>query len=138
MNAPKKAILSATLLFTLLGSASVMAETPTTIEDIGDGFTDPASAGTTTVAFYSDAQLKKFVLAQKHIAALREEYQQRIESADANADSDTSAEDLRDKANLEMASIIEEQGLDVETYNEMATAYNSEPRVRNRIDALMP
>ncbi len=137
MNASKKVILSATLLFTLLGSASVIAQKPQSIENIGEGFTDPAAAGTKT-AFYSDAQLKKFVLAQKHIATLREEYQQRIESAEADSDSDTDAEDLRDEANTRMASIIEEQGLDVETYNAMATAYNSEPRVRNRIDALMP
>lgn len=137
MNLSKMAILSATLLVTLLGSASTVAEQIPVIENIGDeGFSDPASAGTTT-AFYSDAQLKKFVLAQKHIATLREEYEQRIENTDAT-DADASTEDILEEANIRMASIIEEQGLDVETYNEMATAYNSEPRVRNRIDALMP
>jgi hypothetical protein len=37
-----------------------------------------------------------------------------------------------------MAEIIESEGLDVKTYNAIAVAYNSEPSIRNRIDALMP
>jgi hypothetical protein len=36
-----------------------------------------------------------------------------------------------------MVTVIEDAGLDIPTYNAIATAYNSEPSVRNRVDALM-
>ncbi|WP_228702852.1 DUF4168 domain-containing protein [Marinobacter gelidimuriae] len=85
-------------------------------------------------AFYSDAQLHKFVDAQQQINTLREEYKDRIDSAESEAD----ATGLRDEVNARMAEIIENQNLDIDTYNAMAIAYNSEPRGRNRIDALMP
>ena len=72
--------------------------------------------------------------AQQQINTLRENYKDRIDSAESEAD----AEDLRDEVNARMAEIIEGQNLDIDTYNAIATAYNSEPSIRNRIDALMP
>ena len=67
------------------------------------------------------------------IPEAREEYIEKIEAAD----SQEQAQELQMEANDEMVSIIEEVGMDIPTYNSIATAYSSEPQVRNRIDALM-
>lgn len=97
-----------------------------------DGYSDPASAGTQDTN-YNDAELKKFVEAQGGINDIRDEYMEKIE----NADSQEKAQELQMEANDEMVSVIEDSGLDIPTYNAIATAYNSEPKVRNRVDALM-
>ncbi|MBP54594.1 MAG: hypothetical protein CMG88_08570, partial [Marinobacter sp.] len=47
------------------------------------------------------------------------------------------AQELQMEANDEMVTEIEDSGMDIPTYNSIATAYNSEPQVRNRVDALM-
>ena len=47
------------------------------------------------------------------------------------------AQELQMEANDEMVSVIEDVGIDIPTYNAIATAYSSEPKVRNRVDALM-
>lgn len=121
-----------TLVSLLIATGTAAQQTPT-IEKITEGFSDPAATGTHT-AFYSDAQLHKFVDAQQQINTLREDYKDRIDNAESEAD----AKDLRDEVNARMAEIIEGQNLDIDTYNAIATAYNSEPSIRNRIDALMP
>lgn len=133
MNKRVQRALITTVMASLLSAGNAMAQQAPAIETITDGFSAPAAAGTHT-AFYSDAQLHKFVSAQQQIGALRNDYEGRINNAESEAD----AENLREEENARMAKIIEDENLDVETYNAMAVAYNSEPRVRNRIDALMP
>jgi GTP1/Obg family GTP-binding protein len=96
------------------------------------GYSDPAAAGTQNTNF-TDAELKQFVDAQDGINDIRDEYMEKIESAD----SQQQAQGLQQEANNEMVEIIEDAGLDIPTYNSIATAYNSEPKVRNRVDALM-
>ena len=53
------------------------------------------------------------------------------------ADSQKKAQELQMEANDEMVTVIEDSGMDIPTYNSIATAYNSEPQVRNRVDALL-
>lgn len=97
-----------------------------------EGYSDPAAAGSQSTN-YDDAELKKFVEAQGGINDIRDEYMAKIE----DADSQEKAQELQMEANDEMVSVIEDSGLDIPTYNAIATAYNSEPKVRNRVDALM-
>lgn len=97
-----------------------------------EGYSDPAAAGSQSTN-YDDAELKKFVEAQGGINDIRDEYMAKIE----DADSQEKAQELQMEANDEMVSVIEDSGLDIPTYNAIAAAYNSEPKVRNRVDALM-
>ncbi|WP_417531036.1 DUF4168 domain-containing protein [Marinobacter lipolyticus] len=96
------------------------------------GYSNPAASGTQKTT-YNDAELKKFVKAQSGINDIRDEYMKKIE----NADSQEKAQKLQMDANDKMVTVIEDSGLDIPTYNAIATAYNSEPSVRNRVDALM-
>ncbi|MCL1477581.1 DUF4168 domain-containing protein [Marinobacter sp. M3C] len=133
MNKRILSVLTTTTLVSLLSAAGAMAQQTPAIEKITESFSKPAAAGTHT-AFYNDAQLHKFVNAQQQISDLENDYKDRIDSAESEAD----AKKLGEEVNVRMAKIIESQNLDVETYNAIAFAYNSEPSIRNRVDALMP
>ncbi|MGO1462140.1 MAG: DUF4168 domain-containing protein [Marinobacter sp.] len=130
-----KLLVSITASIALLAAAPAMAQqnqqSPATTGD-SSGYSNPAAAGTQNTN-YSDAELKQFISAQEGIAEVREEYIEKIEGAD----SQEKAQELQMKANDEMVSVIEDEKMDIPTYNAIATAYSSEPKVRNRIDALM-
>jgi len=131
-----KLLVSATASLAILAAAPAMAQQdsqqdPAAAEQ-GSGYSDPAAAGTQDTNF-SDSQLKEFIEAQEGVMEVREEYIEKIEAAD----SQEKAQELQMEANDEMVSVIEEIGMDIPTYNSIATAYSSEPKVRNRIDALM-
>jgi GTP1/Obg family GTP-binding protein len=73
------------------------------------------------------------VNAQQQIGNLQNDYKDRIDGAESDAD----LKRLGEEVNAQMAKIIESQNMDIDTYNAIAIAYNSEPSIRNRIDALM-
>ena len=84
-------------------------------------------------ADFEDAELEKFVSAQEGINEIRDEYMAKIESADSQEE----AQKLQQEANEEMVGTIEGEDLDIQTYNEIATAYNSDPETRERVDSMM-
>lgn len=129
------------LLVSLTASLALLAAGPALAQenqqspesaDTDGGYSDPAAAGTQNTNF-NDQELKQFVEAQEGINQIRDEYMEKIEAAD----SQQKAQELQMEANDEMVTVIEDAGMDIPTYNSIATAYNSEPKVRNRVDALM-
>lgn len=122
----KKFLTSATISLALLAGAPALAQAQQS-----GGQTNPAASQQQTN--FDDAELRQFVEAQSGINDIRDEYMAKIEAAD----SQEKAQELQMEANDEMVSVIEDSGLDIPTYNAIATAYNSEPKVRNRVDALM-
>lgn len=132
----KKLLTSFTVSLALVaGAPAVYAQSQSTGEpaetDQGS-YSNPAASGEAE-ADYNDAELRKFVEAQDGINGIRDEYMARIE----DAGSQDEARELQLEANDQMVSVIEDAGLDIPTYNAIATAYNSEPSVRDRVDALM-
>lgn len=130
-----KLLVSITASIALLAAGPAMAQqneqSPAATGD-SSSYSNPAAAGTQKTN-YTDAELKKFIAAQEGITDVREEYIEKIEEAD----SQEKAQELQMKANDEMVSVIEGSDMDIPTYNAIATAYSSEPKVRNRIEALM-
>ncbi|BES70531.1 hypothetical protein RE428_15490 [Marinobacter nanhaiticus D15-8W] len=123
----KTLITSAAVSMALLAAGPAMAESTQ-----NQGYQNPAATGTQKTD-YTDAQLKKFVNVQEDISDIREQYIPQIEKTDDK----NKAQQLQMEANDKMVNAIQEKGLDIPTYNAIATAYNSEPQVRNRVDALM-
>lgn len=123
-----------TLSLAMLAGGPAVAQSQSEPEQANpdEGYTNPSASGEQKTN-YNDEQLQKFIDAQSGIGEIRDEYMEKIEAAD----SQEKAQELQMEANDEMVSVIEDAGLDIPTYNAIATAYNSEPRVRNRIDALM-
>ncbi len=130
----KTLLTSATLSIALLaGAPAVYAQSEgQPAQTDPSSYSNPSAAGEQNTN-YNDEELRKFVEAQEGINGIRDEYMKKIESAD----SQEKAQELQMEANDEMVSVIEDAGLDIPTYNAIATAYNSEPSVRNRVDALM-
>lgn len=130
-----KLLVSLTASLALLAAGPALAQesqqSPESANSDG-GYSDPAAAGTQSTNF-NDEQLKQFVEAQEGINEIRDEYMEKIEAAD----SQQKAQELQMEANEEMISVIEDAGIDVQTYNAIATAYNSEPDVRDRVDSMM-
>ncbi|MGO1232886.1 MAG: DUF4168 domain-containing protein [Marinobacter sp.] len=127
-----KLLVSATASIALLAAAPVMAQESNQQSGQGSEYSDPASAGTQNTNF-SDSELKQFIQAQEGVMEVREDYIEQIEAAD----SQEKAQELQMEANDEMVSVIEDIGMDIPTYNSIATAYSSEPKVRDRIDSMM-
>lgn len=127
-----KLLVSITASLALLAAGPAMAQQNPASTGDSSGYSNPAAAGTQNTN-YSDAELKQFISAQEGITKVREEYIEKIEGAD----SQEKAQELQMKANDEMVSVIEDENMDIPTYNAIATAYSSEPKVRNRIEALM-
>ncbi|NMT64540.1 DUF4168 domain-containing protein [Marinobacter orientalis] len=127
-----KLLISMTASLALLAAGPAVAQESPESANTDGGYSDPAAAGTQNTNF-NDQELKQFVEAQEGINEIRDEYMEKIEAAD----SQQKAQELQMEANDEMVSVIEDAGMDIPTYNSIATAYNSEPKVRNRIDALM-
>lgn len=122
------------LLISVAASLAIFAAAPAIAQqDQGTGYADPAAAQQGQQANYSDAELNQFVEAQTGVMEVREDYIAKIEAAD----SQQKAQELQMEANDEMVSVIENAGMDIPTYNAIATAYSSQPEVRNRIDAMM-
>lgn len=96
-----------------------------------DGYSNPAASGTQKTNYF-DGQLRQFVKARSNIREVRARYRERIEEAD----SEDEITELRREAEDKMIEALEGTDLDIPTYNAIATAYNSEPQVRNRVDSL--
>lgn len=132
----KQLLTSAAVTLTLVVGApaafaqSQSAQEPTQTQQ--ESYSNPAAAGDARTD-YNDEELRKFVDAQDGINDIRDEYMGKIEEAGSQDE----ARKLQMEANDRMVSVIEDSGLDIPTYNAIATAYNSEPSVRNRVDALM-
>lgn len=127
-----KLLTSLTVSMALLAAGPALAQQSPKPADQGSGYSQPSAAGTQDTNF-NDEQLRNFVEAQQGITEIRDEYMAKIEKAD----SQEKAQELQMEANDQMVTVIKDAGLDIPTYNSIATAYNSEPKVRNRVDALM-
>lgn len=125
----KKLLTSATVSLALLAAPAAFAQAQSTGQT---SQSSPASSAQQSPDF-EDAKLRQFVEAQQGINDIRDEYMTKIE----DASSQEQAQELQMEANDKMVSVIEDAGLDVPTYNAIATAYNSQPQIRDRVDSMM-
>ncbi|WP_168927393.1 DUF4168 domain-containing protein [Nitrincola alkalilacustris] len=82
---------------------------------------------------FDDTQLQTFVSVQPVLDGIRSEYAQRLETA---SDADAAAA-LQEEAGLEMVSAVQEAGLDVNTYNQIAMTMQQDPELRERVESMM-
>lgn len=81
----------------------------------------------------SDAELQKFVGVQGTLEEIRHEYTQRLE---ATNDQDA-ANQLQQEAGQLMVKAVEDEGLDVEVYNQIAMALQADEKLRERVESMM-
>ena len=80
----------------------------------------------------SDKQLEKFALALNDISEIRSEYSEVISDV---KDADK-AQELQSKYTKKMIASIEENGLDVEQYNEISMAMQRDPEIQQKVQEM--
>ena len=81
----------------------------------------------------SDEDLQRFVDVQDQLQAIVDEYSVRLETAESPEE----ALELQQEAGELMMEAVEDTGLDVETYNEIAVAIEVDEGLRQRIQNMM-
>ncbi len=87
--------------------------------------------GTTTEV--TDQELGQFVEAQGQISAIQQDFSGRLQQVE----DPERAHELQVQANEKMTEAVEEVGLDVNSYNSIATAVQSDPELQKRLNAMM-
>ncbi|MCE0733552.1 DUF4168 domain-containing protein [Halomonas sp. G15] len=120
------ALFSAALL-----SAGLMSATAHAQEDSAANAAEQTQAAAPAQDF-SDAQLQQFADASKEIAVLSQEYTERLQSAEG----EDAQQEVRMEANEEMVKVVEESGLDVDTFNAIGQAIQQNPELMQRVQEM--
>lgn len=119
------ALFSAALL-----SAGLMAATAHAQQDPAAA---PEQPHTTAPAMeFSDEQLQQFADASQEIAVISQEYTERLHAAEDEA----AQQEVRMEANDKMVEVVEESGLDVETFNAIGQAIQQDPELMQRVQQM--
>lgn len=80
----------------------------------------------------SDKKLKKFSKAHNKVETIREDYTSRlVETQDSEK-----AQELQTEANMKMTRAVEDAGLDVESFNQIAIALQENPELQQRLSEI--
>lgn len=120
------ALFSAALL-----SAGLMTATAHAQEDAATQSADQAQA-TAPAQDFSDAQLQQFADASKEIAVLSQDYTKRLQEAEG----EEAQQEVRMEANEEMVKVVEDSGLDVDTFNAIGQAIQQDPELMQRVQEM--
>ncbi len=82
---------------------------------------------------FAENDLHTFASVQGDLDNIRTEYSSRLEAA---SDQEQAAE-LQQEASMMMIQAVEAAGMDVETYNEIALALQSDPELRDRVAEML-
>jgi hypothetical protein len=81
---------------------------------------------------FSDDQLEQFADASQEIAAVSREYTQRLQEAE----NEEAQQEVRMEANEKMVEIVEDSGLDVDTFNAIGQAIQQDPELMQRVQEM--
>lgn len=81
----------------------------------------------------SDTDLEQFAEAQVAISTIQQDFAGRLQGVD----DPEAAHELQIKANEEMTEAVEDAGLDVESFNNIAMAIQNDPELQQRLTAMM-
>ena len=99
-----------------------------------EGQQAPEQPGAEEIPDFSDEELAAFVDAAEDVQGVQESYLPEIEGA---AD-DQEAAELQQQMNDEMVQVVEQaDGIDVDTYNQVAQAAQMDPELNDRILEMM-
>ena len=82
---------------------------------------------------FAETDLHTFAAVQGDLDTVRAEYSARLEAA---SDQEQAAQ-LQQEASMMMIQAVEAAGMEVETYNEIALALQSDPELRDRVAEML-
>ena len=81
---------------------------------------------------FSDQQLQQFADASQEIAVISQEYTQRLQEAEDEA----AQQEVRAEANDRMIEVVEDSGLDVDTFNAIGQSIQQDPEMMQRVQEM--
>lgn len=81
----------------------------------------------------SDQQLQQFADAQMEIASIQKDFRSRLQ----NVEDPQKAQELQREANEEMTTAVEEVGLDVESFNQIAMSIQNDPELQQELTQML-
>jgi hypothetical protein len=124
------ALFSAALL-----SAGLMTATAHAQDDSAqDPAQDPAATEQpqATAEDFDDEQLQQFADASQEIAVISQDYTERLQEAD----DEEAQQEVRTEANDKMVEVVEDSGLDVDTFNAIGQAIQQDPELMERVQEM--
>jgi preprotein translocase subunit SecG len=120
------ALFSAALLATGLMTATAHAQ-----EEQGAA-QDPMATQQAPAQDFSDDQLQQFADASQEIAVISQEYTQRLQEAE----DESAQQEVRTEANDRMIEVVEDSGLDVDTFNAIGQSIQQDPEMMQRVQEM--
>lgn len=120
------ALFSAALLATGLIAGTAQAQ------QTQDPAQDPMVTQQAPAQDFSDQQLQQFADASQEIAVISQEYTQRLQEAEGEA----AQQEVRAEANDRMIEIVENSGLDVDTFNAIGQSIQQDPEMMQRVQEM--
>lgn len=93
----------------------------------------PQAAPAAPAADFRDDDLEKFAEVQKPLQEIRTDYSERLQSTQQP----DQAAKLQQEATDKMMEVIEDSGLEVATYNQIAVALQSNPELQAKVKSMM-
>ncbi len=81
---------------------------------------------------FSDQQLQQFADASQEIAVISQEYTAELQAAE----DEQAQQDVRTEANDKMVEVVEDSGLDVDTFNAIGQAIQQDPELMQRVQEM--
>jgi hypothetical protein len=81
---------------------------------------------------FSDDQLQQFADASQEIAVISQEYTERLHAAE----DEQTQQEVRMEANDKMVEVVEDNGLDVDTFNAIGHAIQQDPELMQRVQQM--
>lgn len=81
---------------------------------------------------FSDDQLQQFADASQEIAVISQEYTQRLQEAE----DESAQQEVRTEANDRMIEVVEDSGLDVDTFNAIGQSIQQDPEMMQRVQEM--
>lgn len=81
---------------------------------------------------FSDEELEQFAEASQEIATISQEYTERLQEAD----DESAQEEVRTEANDRMIEVVEDSGLDVDTFNAIGQTIQQDPEMMERVQEM--
>ena len=122
------ALFSAALLSAGMMSMPAMAQQDSATQQGGS-----AQQGQAASQNFTDQQLQQFADASQEIAKVSQEYTQRLQEAQGDQ---AKQQEIRMEANEKMVAIVEESGLDIETFNSIGQAIQQDPELMKRVQQM--
>ncbi|MDR5899138.1 DUF4168 domain-containing protein [Halomonas vilamensis] len=121
-----------TALFSAALLATGLMATTAHAQQSQDSAQDPMATQQAPAQDFSDNELQQFADASKEIAVISQEYTERLQAAEGEQEQ----QEVRSEANDKMIEIVEDSGLDVDTFNAIGQTIQQNPEMMQRVQEM--